>query len=94
MTQAQLLIEREDGYAILTLNRPESRNALSPQLLVDLCAAFRSLQGESDIHAVILIGSGSAFCAGLALKGDAPRRHRFSLLCRLAHGPHDPELRR
>lgn len=60
--------DRADGYAILTLNRPDARNALSPQLLLDLCAAFRTLQGERDIRAVILTGAGSAFCAGLDLK--------------------------
>jgi enoyl-CoA hydratase len=62
------LIEREEGYAILTLNRPEARNALSPQLLVDLCEAFKQLRQERDIRAVILIGAGTAFCAGLDLK--------------------------
>ena len=87
MTQAELLIEREDGYAILTLNRPESRNALSPQLLVDLCGAFRSLQGESDIHAVILIGSGSAFCAGLDLKAMSGNEGGLGVYA--IHGEHD-----
>jgi enoyl-CoA hydratase len=68
---AELILQRQDGYAILTLNRPDARNALSPQLLLDLCAAFRTLQGESDIAAVILTGAGSAFCAGLDLKALA-----------------------
>lgn len=68
MAAPQLLVQRQDSYAILTLNRPEARNALSPQLLLELCAAFRSLQGESEIRAVILTGAGSAFCAGLDLK--------------------------
>ena len=66
-----LLLQREDSYAVLTLNRPDARNALSPRLLLDLCAAFRMLQGESDIHAVILTGAGTAFCAGLDLKAMA-----------------------
>ena len=65
---SDLLIEREQGYAVLTLNRPDARNALSPQLLTDLCAAFRDLQREQDVRAVILTGTGSAFCAGLDLK--------------------------
>lgn len=71
MAEPELLIERSDGYAVLTLNRPESRNALSPQLLLDLCAAFATLQKENEIRAVILIGAGSAFCAGLDLKAMA-----------------------
>ena len=68
MTAPQLTLQREDGYAILTLNRPDARNALSPSLLLELCAAFHTLQGEDDIRAVILTGAGSAFCAGLDLK--------------------------
>ncbi|MDG1943350.1 MAG: enoyl-CoA hydratase [Halioglobus sp.] len=71
MSEPQLIVEREDGYAVLTLNRPEARNALSPQLLLDLCAAFRLLKGEPDIRAVILTGAGTAFCAGLDLKAMA-----------------------
>ncbi|MFK7977956.1 MAG: enoyl-CoA hydratase [Halioglobus sp.] len=73
MAESELLIERTDGYAVLTLNRPDARNALSPQLLTDFCNAFRSLQKERDIHAAIVIGAGSAFCAGLDLKamGDS-----------------------
>ena len=39
MSDSHLLIEREENYVVLTLNRPEARNALSPQLLTDLCAA-------------------------------------------------------
>ena len=87
MAPADLLIEREDGYAILTLNRPESRNALSPQLLTDLCHAFRTLQGDPDIHAVILIGSGSAFCAGLDLKAMAENEGGLAVFA--IHGEHD-----
>ena len=68
MSESELILQREDGYAVLTLNRPYSRNALSPQLLLDLCAAFRDLQHDDEIRAVILTGAGSAFCAGLDLK--------------------------
>jgi enoyl-CoA hydratase len=68
MSEPELIVEREDGYAVLTLNRPRSMNALSPQLIGDLCKAFRDLQGEGDIRAVILTGAGRAFCAGLDLK--------------------------
>lgn len=63
-----LLIEKADAVAVLTLNRPDVMNALSPELLGDLCRAFRSLQQDRDIRAVILTGNGKAFCAGLDLK--------------------------
>lgn len=68
MAAPDLIMEKEEGYAILTLNRPDARNALSPQLLLDLCAAFRTLQDDDEVRAVILTGAGSAFCAGLDLK--------------------------
>lgn len=37
MAEAELIIEREDGYAVLTLNRPAAMNALSPGLIGELC---------------------------------------------------------
>lgn len=87
MSASELILEREDGYAILTLNRPDSRNALSPQLLLDLCAAFHTLQRESNIHAVILTGAGSAFCAGLDLKAMAG--HEDGMGVYAIHDEHD-----
>jgi enoyl-CoA hydratase len=87
MSAPELILEREEGYAILTLNRPDARNALSPQLLTDLCAAFRSLQEDDAIRAVILTGAGSAFCAGLDLKamsGDEAGLGVYNI-----HGEHD-----
>ena len=83
----ELLVQREDGYAVLTLNRPEARNALSPQLLLDLCAAFRTLQNERDIHAVILTGAGTAFCAGLDLKAMAEDESGLGVYA--IHAQHD-----
>jgi enoyl-CoA hydratase len=83
----ELLLQREDGYAVLTLNRPDARNALSPQLLLDLCDAFRHLQGENDIHAVILTGAGTAFCAGLDLKAMAEDESGLGVYA--IHAQHD-----
>ena len=68
MSDEHLQIEKVDGYAVLTLNRPAARNALSPALLTDLCAAFDALGRDNDVRAVILTGAGTAFCAGLDLK--------------------------
>ncbi len=87
MSASELIIEREEGYAVLTLNRPDSRNALSPQLLTDLCDAFRSLQEDDEIRAVILTGAGSAFCAGLDLK--AMSGNEAGLGVYNIHGEHD-----
>jgi methylglutaconyl-CoA hydratase len=51
----------------IILNRPDKRNALSRQLIADLVQAFDDLHGERRVRAVILTGSGTAFCAGMDL---------------------------
>lgn len=59
--------ERERGVAILTLNRPEKRNALSIALMDSLCAALEQLAKNTASRVVILRGAGPIFCAGLDL---------------------------
>jgi enoyl-CoA hydratase len=61
----------EDGVAWLTMNRPESLNAMNRALVDDLRAFFRALPGRPDIRVVVLRGAGRAFCAGLDLKEPA-----------------------
>lgn len=61
-------VEKEGGIATVTLNRPEAMNALSSELRKAIAKAFRELQADDDIRAVILTGAGRAFCAGMDLK--------------------------
>ncbi|WP_404332693.1 enoyl-CoA hydratase [Mesobacillus maritimus] len=64
-----LVEKRDDGIAIVTLNRPEAANALSKRMLVDFQDALSKLKNDSDVRVVILTGSGEkAFCAGADLK--------------------------
>jgi enoyl-CoA hydratase len=64
-----LNVERCDGYAVLTLNRPEAMNALSRELRTALARAVRELEADPDIRVLILTGAGDrAFTAGLDLK--------------------------
>lgn len=63
-----VLVERSDGIATVTLNRPEALNALSTGLRDELTSAFESIAGDSDIGVVILTGAGRAFSAGVDLK--------------------------
>jgi enoyl-CoA hydratase len=61
-----------DGVATITLNRPEQRNALSPQMLRDLTSALRSAKEDPEVRALVLTGAGEkAFCAGADLAGFA-----------------------
>jgi len=63
-----------DHVATLTLNRPEARNALNMELKRALAATFREIAGDREIRAVLLTGSGGAFCAGGDVKElDATR---------------------
>lgn len=55
----------------MTLDRPEQRNALSPQLLRELLDGLRRAQAADDVGAVVLTGAGKAFCAGADLGGFA-----------------------
>ncbi len=68
MTEPVLLVEKKDGIATITLNRPERMNALSNELSVAISETFESLGNDDSIGVAILTGSGRAFCAGLDLK--------------------------
>jgi methylglutaconyl-CoA hydratase len=57
------------GVARLTLNRPEAKNAMSQQLMLELAAAARELAADSSVRAIVLTGSGEVFSAGGDLKG-------------------------
>ncbi|MCH2173047.1 enoyl-CoA hydratase [Myxococcota bacterium] len=63
-----LLIERDGNVVTFTLNRPEKLNALSTRLRRALADAFEAIREDESVHAVILTGSGRAFCAGVDLK--------------------------
>jgi enoyl-CoA hydratase len=56
--------EIQDGVAVVTLNRPERRNALSGELVQTLIERFSSLQEDTSVRAVVLTGKGKVFCAG------------------------------
>ena len=72
MTEPVLLVERPDeSTALLTLNRPERRNALSMELMDALCDTLDMLAAEPKRRVVILRGAGPAFCSGLDLQESA-----------------------
>ena len=63
-----LLKSVKDGVALLTLNRPDARNALSTELLRALPAAMGEANADDAVQVVILTGADPAFCAGLDLR--------------------------
>ena len=68
---ADLLETKQDGVAILTMNRPEARNALSTAMLTALLEALPRLAADPSIGAIVITGAGNAFCAGGDVKGFA-----------------------
>jgi enoyl-CoA hydratase len=68
-----LTCEIADNVATVTLNRPEARNALSPELIVRLDECWRDLREDDAVRAVVLTGApGSTFCAGFDLARSIP----------------------
>jgi enoyl-CoA hydratase/carnithine racemase len=79
-----LLVESDAPIAVVTLNRPERRNALSLAMMEELIDCFESIGGTPEIRAVILAGAGSAFSAGHDLselrgRGVQEYRHVFDV---------------
>src|SRR4051812_45363926 len=62
------LVEKRGHVLIVTMNRPEAKNALSGPMLAGLTAAWNQVDEDPDIRACILTGAGGAFCAGADLK--------------------------
>jgi enoyl-CoA hydratase len=67
-TSDVVLYEVSERIATITLNRPESRNALSSEVLALLPDRMRRAEGDDDVDVLILTGTDPAFCAGLDLK--------------------------
>src|SRR5262245_48020843 len=68
-----LLASVEDGVAVLTMNRPERRNALSPAMIEALARTLAAVEADDAVGCVVLTGAGGAFCAGGDVKGFAER---------------------
>jgi methylglutaconyl-CoA hydratase len=62
-----VLTQIDQRIGFITLNRPEKRNALSPDLINELDNAFTAFEQDDDVRLVILKASGKAFCAGADL---------------------------
>ena len=66
MSYTAILVVEEEGVRRITLNRPERRNAMTPEMQVELIAAMEEA-AASDCRVVVFAGAGEAFCAGLDL---------------------------
>lgn len=66
-----LLVEITDGVAVMTLNRPDARNAMSGEMNAALQAALAQAELDIDVRCIVLTGAGKGFCAGGDVKGMA-----------------------
>src|SRR6201999_2244376 len=81
-----LLVEKQGHVVTVTLNRPEARNAFSPEMMARMADAWDLIDGDPDVRVAILTGAAGHFCAGADLKlmsggwnkqDDDPWRARF-----------------
>ena len=68
-TTDTIRFEVAERVARITLNRPDKRNALSPQMLSELADALLEADDRTDVHVIVLAGAGKDFCAGYDLAG-------------------------
>jgi enoyl-CoA hydratase len=64
-----VLTEVEDGVLIVTMNRPEAKNAMNKAQAEGIAAAMDRLEADGDLRCAILTGAGGTFCSGMDLKG-------------------------
>ena len=65
---SDVLIDYEDGLMIITINRPQARNAVNRAVSYGVCAAVDELDARDDLRVGILTGAGGTFCSGMDLK--------------------------
>ena len=66
-----LIVERVGHTLVVTMNRPEAKNSLSPAMLVGMADAWEELNTDDDLRCAILTGAGGTFCSGMDLKARA-----------------------
>lgn len=79
---SEILVHRHAGWASITFNRPERRNAIDFAFAEQFRDALRELSADADLRAIVLQGAGGAFCSGMDIKAfntdpPPPWRDRF-----------------
>lgn len=88
MSEDVLLQERDGAVAVITLNRPKTRNALDASLLAALGEALPAAAADPAVRAIVLTGAGGAFCAGADLKAAMSQGLDFDKLGTTIDGYH------
>ncbi|MBU1942621.1 MAG: enoyl-CoA hydratase/isomerase family protein [Actinobacteria bacterium] len=74
----ELLRERKGAVEVLTLNRPEKKNAFTMDLVQEMGAVMHELQFDDEVRAVVVTGAGDGFCTGADLSGGGGREDAFT----------------
>jgi 2-(1,2-epoxy-1,2-dihydrophenyl)acetyl-CoA isomerase len=74
-----LLVDKQDGVATLTLNRPDVRNAVTGEVFLELERRLLELEADQDVRVIVLTGAGKGFCAGADLRPEPKESQRGSL---------------
>ena len=81
----------QDGPVLhITLNRPDSRNAMSLTMVNELMAVFAAVENDADVRAIVLRGAGGHFCAGGDIKAFEKLNRRFGEMITAAN--HQPQV--
>jgi enoyl-CoA hydratase/carnithine racemase len=95
-----LLVQRQARVGLITLNRPERRNAYTSRMGAELGDAFAEFEADDDVRAIVVTGAGKYFCAGADLEGGgrtfnrlADDEQRKDERARASHGPRPWEMR-
>ena len=87
MSTQHCTVERDGHVVILTMNRPEARNALSPDMLVGLADGFEYIDETPEIRCAILTGAGGHFSSGADLKAMSKPSESEHVRTRMAETP-------
>ncbi len=68
MAYQTILMEKKEQITTITLNRPQSKNAMNPQMHFDMCDALAAIERDEDCRVLVITGSGDSFCAGMDVK--------------------------
>ena len=73
MTEPAVLYEMKDHIATLTLNRPENRNSMTPDVLEGLAEGVARARGDAEVRCLVITGRGRSFCAGADFRSREAR---------------------
>ncbi|MEM9487684.1 MAG: enoyl-CoA hydratase/isomerase family protein [Myxococcota bacterium] len=73
MNDAPVLFDRRGQVGLITLNRPDNRNSMTPELLGEFAAVVARVRGEAEVRCVVITGTGRCFSAGADFRSDIQR---------------------